>query len=433
MHTSELPIHITAHNQDTSLQAAHLDHITVDGVLNIYAVKRLVTSGSLGFIKHGEGKNEIFQQNLAWEHPLGQSERGLANFLSSLRVFTSQVHPREMEELEQDSVLQLVMLLTQFPPTVRAIKILMRGETPLFPERASIVQCSYEVLKDIVPSRVIKDDPTRRLEGSRLLFGLILEKAKHLKVIMRKEKQRDAPYATLFSVHGLRNLVTMEPVVHPVQTSSGLVDQGFFHAFKADGPLLWTNGNSIGEIQTSDKPLIRACLLSGGVSSQTLSFNIDTVINDSPYADMGDIKKVITSAELSDLQFLSTLCSRNNLNVVRPSALPSTDPPALTLDRKGLLAVYVGRQACGEPGSGINMFRPTNNVVEEAVDVSIITQLLVPILEQYAADGTEVFESFGDQNRQVKEPDEIIMICVDASASMDSRCGFVDIEENEDD
>ena len=93
--------------------------------------------------------------------------------------------------------------------------------------------------------------------------------------------------------------------------------------------------------------------------------------------------------------------------------------------------MYVGRQACGDAGQDINMFRPTSHVVEEAVDVSIITQLLVPILERRDADGTAIFESFGDHTRQVKNPDEVIMLCVDASASMDDRCGFIDIEESE--
>ena len=326
MHTSEMPIHVTAHNQDTSLQAAHLNDITVDGVLNTYAVKRFAPSDSTDALGHSERKIETFRQNPAWEHPLGQSDRGLANFLSSLRVFANRIHLKKMGEPEQDSVLYIIMLLTQFPRTVRTVKIPMRGETPLFSERVSIVQCFYEVLKDVVPSKVIKKDPTRLLEGSRLLFGLILEKAKHLKVIMCKDEERDSPYATSFTVHELRNLMTMEPVVDPIQTSSGLVDHGFMDAFRADGSLLWMNGNSIGEILTSEKPLIRTCLLSGGVNSQTISFSIDAIATNNPYADGGDIKKVINSAELSDLQFLSALYGRNGLGVIQPSALPSTDP-----------------------------------------------------------------------------------------------------------
>lgn len=115
--------------------------------------------------------------------------------------------------------------------------------------------------------------------------------------------------------------------------------------------------------------------------------------------DGGDIGKVLSPAELSDLNYLSGLCGRNKPGGIYPSALPSADPPVLTLDREGILAFYVGRQACGKAGRDINMFRPTSEVIEEAVDVSNITQILIPILARYAANGTSVFESFGDETR----------------------------------
>ncbi|KAJ4303176.1 hypothetical protein N0V90_002069 [Kalmusia sp. IMI 367209] len=345
-------------------------------------------------------------------------------------MFAGLVHPQKMEEQEQDAVLHILMLLTKFPPAVRAVQILMRGETPQASERAAIVQCIYEVLKDIVPLRVVNNDSTRLLEGSRLLFGLVIEKAKHLKLSMHDQDQ--LPYVGSLKVHELRNLITMEPVISPVQTTSGLVDQDFFDAFDAGGLLRWSNENNNGLVMASERPVVRACLLSGGIKTQVISFDIDAVNSDHRYADCGDVTKVISPAEFSDLAYLAGLCGRNKVGVIHPSALPSANPPVLTLDRAGLLAVYVGRQACGQAGSDINMFRPTSAIVEESVDVSIITQLMIPILERYSANGTSVFESFGDHNRQIKDPDEVIMLCVDASSSMDSRCGFIDVEENED-
>lgn len=76
------------------------------------------------------------------------------------------------------------------------------------------------------------------------------------------------------------------------------------------------------------------------------------------------------------------------------------------------------------------MFRPCSG--EEGVDVSVITQLLVPILERRTADGSFVFKAFGDSHRKTRDPDEAIIFCVDLSASMKERCGFADVEENED-
>lgn len=73
-----------------------------------------------------------------------------------------------------------------------------------------------EILKDVVPPQLIKLDPRRFLEGSRLLFGLILEKAKH---VMLKEEGAKLPYLSSLSVIDLRNTFTMETVVNPVGTS----------------------------------------------------------------------------------------------------------------------------------------------------------------------------------------------------------------------
>jgi uncharacterized protein YegL len=430
LHTSEMPIHLTAHNYDKTLAAVGLEDCMVNGVLNIYAIKRKTSDSMKHFRSVPQGKDAIFRQGLAWTPPLGSSERGLASFLCSIRMLANLTHARNMEASEQDAVLHVIMLLTKFPPAVRAVNVLMRGETPHEAERAAIIQSVYEVLKSVVPLHIIQSNNQRLLEGSRLLFGLVLEKAKHLKVSMH-EKDGHLPYLDSVKVHELRNLITMEAVVDPVQTASGLVDREFFDAFKEGGPLRWINENPVNKASSFDRKLHRACLLSGGVKTCVVGFDIDAVNNNSRYADRGDVSKVIAAAEYSDLHYLSNLCGRNKLGVLHPSALPSADPPVLTLDRAGLLAMYVGRQACGEAGRDINMFRPTSTAVEEAVDVSIITQLLVPILERRNADGTAIFEAFGDQTRQIKDPDEVVVLCVDASASMDDRCGFIDVEENE--
>jgi hypothetical protein len=215
MHTSELPINVTAHNHDQTLSAVGLGDCMINGVLNIYAVQRFIPGTTQVSSEQSQGKAEIFQQDLAWELPGGQSERGLACFLSSLRLFSSLTHAREMDESEQDAILHLIMLLTNFPPAVRAIHILMRGNTPRMAERAAIVQCVVEITKSMVPLRIIGSDSPRLLEGSRLLFGLILEKAKHLKVFMHNQ-EASLPYMESINVHELRNMITMERVAIPV-------------------------------------------------------------------------------------------------------------------------------------------------------------------------------------------------------------------------
>ena len=249
------------------------------------------------------GKTAIFKKQHAWEHPLGQSDRDFANLLSTLRTFTDITSGRNMEEDQQDATLRILHLMMRFPPAVRAAYILMRGETPRPSECAALSQALYETLKEVVPLAIVSNDPLRFFEGTCLLFGLILGKAKKLRV-------------------------------NPSNNSA---------------------------------------------------------VND----------------------------------------LPSADPWVLTLDRSGFLAVYVGREGYGGvAGRDILMFRPLSG--EEAVDVSVITQLLVPILARRNADGTSIFEAYGSQYRQIKEPDEAVVVCVGLSMSMDERCGFADIEASED-
>jgi len=104
-----------------------------------------------------------------------------------------------------------------------------------------------------------------------------------------------------------------------------------------------------------------------------VAFNTDAVALSNHYPDK-DINTIVAQAEGSNLQYLATMCSNNQLGVTAPADLPSADPPVLTLNRQGFLAVYVGREACGGVvGRDILTFRPLSG--EEAVDVSVITQL----------------------------------------------------------
>lgn len=151
VHTSKCPIEITAHNADITIEAAGLQDCAVDGVLNIYAVRRW----TLGRSEHADkGKAGIFKKSEAWKHHVGQTDRGLASMLSTFRVFTELTANGSMEEEQRDAVLHMLHLLTQFPPAIRAAHILIRGETPGLPERAALAQCLYEVLKNLFRSKL---------------------------------------------------------------------------------------------------------------------------------------------------------------------------------------------------------------------------------------------------------------------------------------
>jgi hypothetical protein len=70
------------------------------------------------------------------------------------------------------------------------------------------------------------------------LFGLVLEKAKHLKL----EESVRLPYISSLKVLDLRNTFTMEPIFGAVQTPFGLVEAGYYEALQGGGVLYWKSG-----------------------------------------------------------------------------------------------------------------------------------------------------------------------------------------------
>src|SRR5438876_490464 len=152
-------------------------------------------------------------------------------FLSSLRLFVDRISPRVMNRASQSAVLGLFYSITRFPPAVRAIHILMNGRTPTASERASLCQVVYEVLKHVIPMELIRGDKGRILEGSRLFFGFILDRA------MRYKDADDnlVPFLSSLRTLDLRNFETLEPVCAPIMTSIGLVEEGYFNAYREGG------------------------------------------------------------------------------------------------------------------------------------------------------------------------------------------------------
>jgi hypothetical protein len=242
----------------------------------------------------------------------------------------------------------------------------MNGKSPLPSERAALAQALYEVLKDVVPAQLIKSDMARLFEGARLLFGLILEKAKNVKL----KEDMQMPYISSMKVLDLRNTFTMEPIANAVQTPLGLVEEGYYEAFKEGGILYWKTGEQPLSALPLDEKTRRVSLLGGGIISQITVLDLNILSSIAGYGNLGDIDGVIPFRELSDLSHLSALCARHELSVLAPSMLPSAEAPALTLDREGLLAVYVGRAPCALPGKDISIFRPIKRV-EETIDVSL--------------------------------------------------------------
>ena len=421
LHTSELPINPSC--MDATLEDIGLSGLMEDGAIDVFAVSR-TTTGISGHNAQAIGKSSIFRARAHWEPRVTQSDRGMAMFLSSLRVFASLVQHMGDDERSQDAILHAFDLLTKFPPAVRTLYILIQGKTPTAVESAALSSAMFNVLEGFAPEEIIGSDRSRVFELSRLFLGFVLEKARTLK--LPEDGGAPLPYLSSVQSVNLADHKTGEAVLRAVQTSQGLVEAAIYDSFQ-DGALLAGTYLQSHMVKTEvDGGLARLARLSGGAVTDITAF---AKITNYRYTDAGEVSAAIDEGELSELNHLAELCGRNKLAVHRPSQLSSAVTPCLTFDRNAHLAVYTGEQPCGDPGRSSILFRPQHG--EEAIDSAVIEQLIAPILQTYEADGTAVFDTLGGAAvRRLQAPDEILMFCVDCSASMR---GATDFEEVNDD
>lgn len=68
------------------------------------------------------------------------------------------------------------------------------------------------------------------------------------------------------------------------------------------------------------------------------------------------------------------------------------------------------------------------------MDISVVTQLIAPVLQRRNEDGTGVFDMFGAVLKdRAGNPDELIMFCIDCSRSMRKSSDFEDMNQEEND
>lgn len=408
LHTSELPIHPACF--ESSIAALGLSSLAVDDIVDIFAVLR-TSSAELPLLK---GKSAIFRDLAHWEPSTAQSDRGMALFLSSLRVFTSILQDVQSEESVRDAAYYVFEELTRFPPALRCLHLLVGGQTPTVFECAALSQSVFQVLKAYMHLEMdaITRDPARLFEGSRLIFGFILRSAKSLHETPdggranEEEAASGLRYTSAFQTYDLRDHKTQEPVLHTLQTSNGLIEASLLHALQEGGVLAETHLQSF-LIQTETDPrLTRFALQSGGTSPEVLVLSSSELKNSYGPNRVG-INHALDFDKLSSLLQLAEMCGRNGLAVHGPSQLTSAVAPCLAFDCNAHLAVYTGEQPCGEPGKSSIIVRPQHG--EETTDPSVMEQLIAPIIKTYEQDGSAVFDAFGGAEvRRLQEPDEII-------------------------
>ena len=423
LHTVEGPIN--THNLNVTLKDAKLAEIAVNGVLTLYAVGRRFD----GDLKKGKGKDAMFSAASHWRLPSLQSDRGMAAFLASLRVFAYIIGSEEFDDYRQNEVLRIVHSLTRFPPTVRAAHILMDGKTLKPNESAAVVQSISAVAEELIPLSLVSNDARRSLEGARLVLGLILHSIRNpetSQTAVPDTMGASLPYVAGYQTVDLRDAKTSETVIEPFLCNLGLVNKRVFDL------LQHSPSSYLSDCSQDDPARLRVALLYGGVAPEAPYYEADML--------GGALEKYATlqshSLDLKglscDISFLASLCEETKLVVVAPRHLSNGKAPSLTLDRHGNMAVYTGRAACAGPGQEHTVFLPLTGV-EVNVDVTIVSQMLEPILKAREKDGTNVFDLFSATFRHNESlPTELIVFCVDCSHSMNEPSGFSELIEDND-
>jgi len=383
MRTHEMPIHNSAFPNTISTTGLQ-DLAGEDGVINIFVVQRYSTHEAQASTI-GSGLGDVYRVQDYWRpfQAGAQSDRGMAMMLSTLRVFTQLAKQHKLGERYQAAILNVWAGLCKFLPAVRCLHLLIQGRKPTKAECAALSATIFEVLQDIVP---VEFSSLRRLEGTRLVFGLVADKARQ----MAQPDSEKEPVVTLSDFRPIKiTMVTSatDLLRGPEQRVSYLsgIREGEVHIYR-------------GEVASFEG----LCELLPG--------------------------------ELTDLNHLAGLCGQSSLAVHRPSTLASAAAPCLTFDELGHAAVYTGREPCALPGKDMGMFRPHHG--DSTPDMAVVERALAPILQRYALEGTDVFDILGTPlARQFETPDEIIMFCVDCSQGMEQRTDFLasDIMAQDDD
>jgi hypothetical protein len=148
-------------------------------VLDIYDVYRHTTPLSNVTCA---GKNGVYRNRSYWNPPNKQSDRGMAMFLSNLRVTAGLFQDMECDPAAQDALLHVFDLMSTFPPALRTLHLLGQGQTPSPSECAALSHSCFHILETFMPEDLIGNTRQRLFEGSRLLFGFLLEKARSVKL-----------------------------------------------------------------------------------------------------------------------------------------------------------------------------------------------------------------------------------------------------------
>jgi Mg-chelatase subunit ChlD len=401
LHTHQLAI--TKSSYPCTLEETGLHECLVDHVLTIYAVPRSALSDMTAPAESTmrSGRNAIYLAGPHWQPIAQQSERGMAMFLSSLRVFTDLLRSDSVEDEHRDRVAFIFDLLTRFPPAVLSLHLLIQGRTISHSASTALAHAVYHVLQDFGHKTLIRNTSGRVFEGARLMFGLVLDKANQLKAGLMAVPEYSAQIKSISLVGASEIEVLLPGEGIPFASPSLSAEQ-------------------------VDTLCLRLDLLSESKQSAVVFLE-----SEEGSAHKQTLRSIIAPEEVQDPGQLAALCAKVSLLVVKPSSLSTIAPEHLTFDQEGHVAVYTGKQGCAMPGEETIIFRPLHG--EATPNLGRVEQLLAPTLRTHEQDGTDVLDAQGSSTtRALDAPDEIIVFAVDCSASMGRKADLIGIDADQD-
>ncbi|KZT04649.1 uncharacterized protein LAESUDRAFT_814008 [Laetiporus sulphureus 93-53] len=410
LHTASSPIF----NQSSAVSIEDLgldSEIPNGGQLTLY-----VTRGTKNEEPDGKrvGKAAVYTYREEWQPSVGQSDRGMATFLSSLLVFANYLSTADQNTEQQNMkhrMLHHLLALTCFPPAVRSLYILIQNETVQPEEMRALSDTMYHLALDVAHPQITKGDTSRVFEGARIMFGVLIERTKRIFTL----PQHDQEISTIpvFQDVTLACELSGEPLRDPVAFGGRIVERNAANV-RQQGGALYNPSEPIPVIEPA-LPSLRPLILQ--IARRSLKL---------PVLNKAIPRVTVLSRRLNSLHLAAAIDMANvELQIHAPLSLhPPVTTPSLTLDQAGYNAVYVSRGGpCSPPGEDVFLLRPCHGG-EVGVDVNTLAVGLQPIIEARKRAGEWDIDAFGSARMDrvdTRDIEEAIVVALDISRSMEEN------------
>ena len=356
---------------------------------------------------HRIGTQQVFCVCGAWQPPVAQSERGLSCFLSSLMVAVDHMHAKPATA--EYAIGFLRALVVDFPPAPHALKLLVQRSDVSAADKHALASAVYALGRALLPATV-GDGVV--FESSRVVLHFLLSR---FVVADNETEAGDAWQRT-----PLMCSLTSERLTDPVRlaAASSSADGAVFERSAVLSRIKMGLGR-FADVTPEQLVTCRrtaALLLSHPRGLAALTWTDGGKPRRNPSLFEWDWGRLASTA--ADASFLN-LCGERPGSVLRlvPTLeLARASTPCLTRQAQGLVSVLVGRGK--DVARSALIFEPVAGK-EVQYDVQQLARQVA------AALGGECDAAGGGEWQEQREPDEVIIVVLDVSNSMNQTAGFL--------